>query len=92
MRFAVTPEQLVSGASTVDAGGPDDATLPPGSIAGAAASTPVEGAWSSFFSVALGAAVALDGVSADLANGMRSAAANYTQTETRNADNLSGGR
>jgi hypothetical protein len=92
MRFAVTSGRLVSSASSVDAGGPGDAALPPASIAGAAASTPVEGAWSRFFSVALGAAVALDGVSADLANGLRTAAGNYTQTETRNAVNLSGGR
>lgn len=92
MRFAVTPEQLVSGASAIDAGGPGDATLPPASMAGAAASTPVDGAWSSFFAKAVGAAIALDGVSADLANGMRTAAANYTQTEATNTENFSGGR
>lgn len=60
-------------------------------MAGAAASTPVDGAWSAFFSRAVGASIALDGVSADLANGMRTAAANYTQTEVRNTENFSGG-
>lgn len=92
MRFAVTPEQLVSGASSIDAGGPGDATLPPASMASAAASTPVDGAWSSLFTQALGAAIALDSISADLANGMRKAASNYSQTEARNTGNLSGGR
>lgn len=92
MRFAVTPEQLVSGASYIDAGGPGDATLPPASMSSAAASTPVDGAWSSFFAAAVGAAITLDTVSADLANGMRTAASNYTQTEARNTGNLSGGR
>jgi Excreted virulence factor EspC, type VII ESX diderm len=92
MRFEVTPGQLVSGASSIDAGGPGDGTLPPASMAGAAASTPVDGAWAAFFSAALGAAVALDGVSADLANGMRTAASNYSQTEMRNTQDLGGGR
>ena len=90
MRFAVTPEQLVSGASGINAGGSGDATLPPASMAGAAASTPVDGAWSRFFAEALGAAIALDGVSADLADGMRTAASNYTQTELRTAENYGG--
>jgi len=92
MRFAVTPEQLVSGASYIDAGGPGDETLPGASLAGAAAATPVESAWTSFFSQATAAAIALDTVSADLANGLRISASNYSTTETRNAESMGGSR
>lgn len=92
MRFAVSPDQLVGGASSIDPGGPADGTLPAASLAGAGAGTPVAAAWSDFFGRAAGAAVALDGVSADLANGLRVAAANYGTTEARNTQNLEGHR
>ncbi|MCL2418442.1 MAG: type VII secretion target [Conexibacteraceae bacterium] len=92
MRFSVTPDQLVGGAASIDPGGPGDETLPAASLGAAGAGTPVAGAWSEFFGRAAGAAVALDAVSAELANGLRVAAANYGTTEAHNAENLGGRR
>lgn len=90
-RFAVTPEQLLSAVSSIDSGGASDATLPPASLACAAASTPVEPAWTAFFEDAIGASAALEQVSAELAAGLRSAATNYEQTEAHATDSFPGG-
>lgn len=80
-RFSVTPEQLLNASSSIDAGGGSDATLPSAALAGAAAATPVAGAWTTFLEDAIGAAAALDEVSAALAGALRAAATNYQQTE-----------
>jgi hypothetical protein len=82
-RFAVSPDQLLSAASSIDAGDGSDATLPPASLAGAAAATPVEGAWTSFLEDAIGASAALDLASAELAGNLRAAATNYGHTEVQ---------
>jgi len=85
-RFAVSPDQLLSAASSVDAGDGSDATLPPASLAGAAAATPVAGAWTSFLEDAIGASAALELASVELAANLRAAATNYGHAEVQATD------
>lgn len=65
--------------------------MPPGSLADAAGSTPVAGAWTALLEDAIGASVALDEVSVALAVSLRTAATNYEQTEAHATDSLEGG-
>jgi len=90
--FAVSPEQLLSAASSIDAGGGSDATLPSASLAGAAASTPVAGAWAAFLEDAIGASAALDEAYVELAAALRTAGGNYRHTETHTTDGFDAGR
>lgn len=91
-RFDVIPEELLSASASIDAGGAGDGTLPPGSLAGAAASTPIAPAWTTFLEKAIAASIALDQVSIELASGLRTAGTNYQRTETGTAGSFGGGR
>jgi hypothetical protein len=90
--FAVSPEQLLSASSTIDAGGGQDATLPSASLAGAAASTPIAAAWTAFLEDAIGASAALDEVYVELSAALRAAGRNYQRSETQATDGFEGGR
>jgi hypothetical protein len=90
--FSVTPDQLQSASSSIEGGGNFSATLPPASLGSAAASTPVESAWTTFFADAIGASAALDEVSIELAGGLRAAATNYQGTESRATQSFRGPR
>ncbi|HTX32137.1 MAG TPA: hypothetical protein VMD09_12180 [Solirubrobacteraceae bacterium] len=90
--FDVIPEELVNASASIDAGGASDGTLPAGALAGAAAATPIEGAWAAFLEKAIGASIALDQVSSELAAGLRVAGGNYQRTETGAADSFGGRR
>jgi hypothetical protein len=84
----VSPEQLLRASSSIDAGSGGDGTLPSASLAGAAGSTPVAGAWSAFLADAIAASAALDEVSNDLAGALRVAAGNYEQSDVISAHGL----
>jgi hypothetical protein len=90
--FSVSPEQLLSAASTIESGDQSDATLPPASLEGAAASTPVAGAWTAFLEEAIGASAALDEAGIGLGAALRAAATNYERTETQATDGYEGRR
>jgi len=89
--FSVSPEQLLSAASTIESGEGSDATLPSASLAGAAASTPISGAWTAFLEDAIGASAALDEAGIGLGAALRAAATNYEQTETQTTDDYGPG-
>jgi hypothetical protein len=90
--FAVSPEQLLSAASSIDTAGQSEATLPSASLAGAAASTPVDGSWMTFLEDAIGASAALDELAVGLAGALRQAATNYEQTEVHATDGFEDGQ
>lgn len=85
--FSVTPEELVAGSSVVrSASGGASAGF--SAVAGAAAMTPVEGAWSAFVDRAGAASTALDEVSVDLARALAAAAGAYSRSDATAATGL----
>jgi hypothetical protein len=84
MRISVSTDPLSPAASLISVDSSGDGTVPAASMSGAAASTPVDGAWSSFLTDALATTVALDEASIDLAGALDLASGNYTSAEAAN--------
>jgi hypothetical protein len=86
--FSVAPDELVAGSSVIGRGGAGQASAGLGSMAGAAGSTPVAGAWDSFVDRAGAASIALDEAVAELANALATAGRAYARSDSTAATGL----
>jgi hypothetical protein len=85
--ISVSTDPIEAGASLIQGDAGSDGTLPSGTLTNAAASTPVDGAWSTFLTDAIATAVALDQAAIDTAGALQLAAGNYGDTEAVNSGN-----
>lgn len=85
--FRVSPEELAAGSSVVTRS-PDGALNVLSGVAGAAAMTPADGAWTAFVDRATPALTQMDAVAADLARALSAAAGAYSRSDSTAATSL----